>query len=233
MDAAFFDLDGTLLNTLADIGNACNRMLAAHGFPTHALPAYAAMVGNGFTRTVEQALPPAVTSGLSPEELETLAAEARARYGAALREHTVPYDGMPQALAALADRGMTLAVLSNKPDAWTVELIRHFFPDIPFALVRGARAGAPLKPDPEVPRAMLAELGLRAGRCAYVGDSDVDMRTALNAGMVPVGAAWGFRGGAELRHAGARLLAAQPAELPDILRRNPVSGGGDHASSHH
>ncbi len=224
MDAAFFDLDGTLLNTLADIGNACNRMLAAHGFPTHALPAYAAMVGNGFTRTAELALPPAVARGLSPEDLESLAAEARARYAVCLREHTAPYDGMPQALAALADRGMTLAVLSNKPDAWTVELISYFFPDIPFALVRGARPASPLKPDPEVPRAMLAELGLQAGRCAYVGDSDVDMRTALNAGMLPVGAAWGFRGGAELLHAGARLLAAQPAELPGLLSAAPAGG---------
>lgn len=224
MDAAFFDLDGTLLNTLADIGNACNRMLAAHGFPTHALPAYAAMVGNGFTRTVELALPPAVAAELSREALEALAAEARAHYAVCLREHTVPYDGMPQALAALANRGMTLAVLSNKPDAWTVELISHFFPDIPFALVRGARPASPLKPDPEVPRAMLAELGLQAGRCAYVGDSDVDMRTALNAGMLPVGAGWGFRGGGELLHAGARLLAAQPAELPGLLSAAPAGG---------
>ncbi len=223
MDAAFFDLDGTLLDTLADIGNACNRMLAAHGFPQHALPAYAAMVGNGFTRTVEQALPPTVTAALSRDGLEALAAEARACYAGDLRAHTVPYDDMPQALAALADRGMTLAVLSNKPDAWTVALISHFFPEIPFALVRGARPGVPLKPDPEAPRAMLAELGLQAGRCAYVGDSDVDMRTALNAGMVPVGAAWGFRGGGELLQAGARLLAALPEELPALLDTAPAA----------
>lgn len=222
MDAAFFDLDGTLLNTLADIGNACNRMLAAHGFPQHALPAYAVMVGNGFTRTVELALPPTVTAALSRKDLEALAAEARACYAGNLREYTVPYDGMPQTLAALADKGMTLAVLSNKPDAWTVELISHFFPKIPFALVRGARPGAPLKPDPEVPRAMLAELGLQAGRCAYVGDSDVDMRTALATGMLAVGAAWGFRGAAELRHAGARLLAALPEELPALLDTAPA-----------
>lgn len=217
MDAAFFDLDGTLLNTLDDIGSACNRMLAAHGFPEHPLPAYATMVGNGFTRTVERALPPDIYAKLSAEEREALAAEARAQYAAHLRDHTVPYTGMSEALAALAESGLKLAVLSNKPDAWTVKLIRHFFPEIPFALIRGARPDCPLKPDPQAPRAMLAGLGLEATRCAYVGDSDVDMQTARNTGMLPVGAAWGFRGADELMRAGARLLAAQPAELPELL----------------
>lgn len=223
MDAVIFDLDGTLLNTLDDIGSACNRMLAAHGFPEHVLPAYATMVGNGFARLVERALPATVTAKLSPQEREALTAEARAHYAAHLRDHTVPYAGIPQALTTLAETGMPLAVLSNKPDAWTVELIHTFFPDIPFALIRGAHPDAPLKPDPYVPRAMLTQLGLEATQCAYVGDSDVDMQTALNTGMVPVGAAWGFRGAGELRAAGARLLAAQPAELPDILCNNPAN----------
>ncbi|MDE7241699.1 HAD family hydrolase [Desulfovibrio sp.] len=217
MDAAFFDLDGTLLDTLADIGSACNRMLAAHGFPQHAVPAYATMVGNGFTRTVERALPEAVLAALSPRELEELTAEARAQYAAHLYDHTAPYAGMPEALTELAEKGVVLAVLSNKPDAWTEPIIRHFFPEIPFALIRGARSDLPLKPDPRVPRAMLDELDLESGRCAYVGDSDVDMLTARNAGMIPVGAAWGFRGAAELRAAGARLLAGRPAELPELL----------------
>lgn len=217
MDAAFFDLDGTLLDTLADIGGACNRMLSAHGFPQHAIAAYATMVGNGFTRTVERALPPAVLAALSPKVREELTDEARAQYAAHLYDQTVAYPGMTEALAELAGRGMVLAVLSNKPDAWTGPIIRHFFPDIPFALIRGARIGLPLKPDPHVPLAMLAELGLEAPRCAYVGDSDVDMLTARNAGMLPVGAPWGFRGAPELRAAGARLLPERPAQLPELL----------------
>ena len=217
MDAAFFDLDGTLLNSLADIGGACNRMLATHGFPEHPLAAYATMVGNGFTRTVERAMPPDILAGLSRAECEALVAEARAQYAAHLFDQTAPYAGMDEALGALAHHGLVLAVLSNKPDALTVETIRHFFPHIPFALVRGARPESPLKPDPRVALDMLAELGLESARCAYVGDSDVDMQTARNAGMLPVGAAWGFRGAAELADAGARLLAAQPAELPALL----------------
>lgn len=222
MDAVFFDLDGTLLNTLDDIGGACNRMLAAHGYPQHPLPAYGAMVGNGFPRTVELALPADVVYGLSPEERQAMVAEARAQYAAHIRDHTAPYAGMPEALATLAARGVMLAVLSNKPDDWTVELIRHFFPKIPFALIRGARPGTALKPDPEAPRAMLAELGLDAAACAYVGDSDVDMLTALNAGMLPVGVAWGFRGAAELRDAGAGLIATEPVELPGLLQAAPA-----------
>lgn len=217
MDAAFFDLDGTLLNTLDDIGSACNRMLAAHGFPEHPLPAYATMVGNGFTRTVERALPPDVFARLSAQEREALAAEARAQYAAHLFDHTAPYAGMAEALTALSGCGLTLAVLSNKPDAWTVEIILHFFPHIPFALIRGARADCPLKPEPRAALAMLAGLGLEPTRCAYVGDSDVDMHTARNTGMLPVGAAWGFRGPEELMRAGARLLAARPEELPELL----------------
>ena len=217
MDAAFFDLDGTLLDTLADIGGACNRMLAAHGFPAHPVAAYATMVGNGFPLTVARALPPEVSARLSPQEREALTDEARAQYGAHLWEHTAPYAGMPEALETLVEKHVLLAVLSNKPDAWTSELIRHFFPKLPFALIRGARPGTPLKPDPAVPVAMLGELGLEPEACAYVGDSDVDMHTARNAGMLAVGAAWGFRGAAELRAAGARVLAQAPAELPALL----------------
>ena len=217
MDGAFFDLDGTLLDTLDDIGSACNQMLAAHGYPCHPLPAYAGMVGNGFGRLVERALPAAVATELSGEEREVLVREARAHYAAHLWDHTLPYAGMPEALATLAKRGLTLAVLSNKPHDWTVELIRRFFPSIPFALIRGATPDAPLKPDPRVPLAMLAELDLEPAKCAYVGDSDVDMETALKSGMTPVGAAWGFRGAVELRQAGARFLAGQPMELTEIL----------------
>lgn len=223
MHAAFFDLDGTLLDTLADIGSACNRMLAAHGFPEHPLSAYTTMVGNGFPRTVELALPPKVSTGLSREEHEALIAEARAQYAAHLWDHTTPYAGMPEALATLENNGVLLAVLSNKPQAWTSDLICHFFPHLTFALIRGARPDVPLKPDPAAPRAMLAELGLEPSVCAYVGDSDVDMRTARNAGMLPVGAAWGFRGAAELRAAGARLMAQAPADLPALLCPGPAT----------
>lgn len=220
MKAFIFDLDGTLLDTLEDIGRACNAVLAAHGYPAHPLAAYRRMVGNGFGRLVRSALPPAALQALTPEALTTLVDEARAWYGRHMREHTHPYAGMPEALAELARRGLTLAVLSNKPDDFTRTLISHYFPQIPFAEVRGGRSGTPLKPDPAGPRAMLAALGLEAGQCFYVGDSDVDMLTARNADMISVGVAWGFRGLEEVRAAGARHLVDAPAQLPELVPRN-------------
>lgn len=216
MKAFIFDLDGTLLDTLEDIAAACNTVLAAHTYPVRGVTDYRQLVGNGFGRLVRGALPPAVREGLAPDALETLAAEARARYGSQMFSRTRPYPGVPEALAELARRGFTLAVLSNKPDNFTAELIPRYFPEIPFALVRGARPGMPLKPDPAGPRAMLAELGLEAAQSFYVGDSDVDILTARNAGMVSVGVAWGFRGLAEVRAAGARYLVNRPDQLPGL-----------------
>ena len=154
MKAFIFDLDGTLLDTLEDIGQACNAVLAAHGYPTHPLAAYRRMVGNGFGRLVRSALPPAALQALTPEALTPLVDEARAWYGRHMREHTHPYAGMPEALTELARRGLTLAVLSNKPDDFTRTLINHYFPQIPFAEVRGGRSDTPLKPDPAGPRAI-------------------------------------------------------------------------------
>ena len=131
-------------------------------------------------------------------------------------EHTRPYDGLDAALQSLCDQGRVLAVLSNKPDELTKDLVRRYFPAVPFALVRGARDDAPLKPDPAVPRAMLAALNVPAADACYVGDSDVDVFTAHNAGMTAVGAGWGFRGAAELEAAGAEHVLAAPCHLPDL-----------------
>lgn len=217
MRAFIFDLDGTLLDTLEDIGRACNAVLAAHGHPAHPLAAYRRMVGNGFDRLVRSALPPAVLRDHAPHALDALVNEARLWYARHMRERTRPYEGIPEALARLARRGLTLAVLSNKPHDLTRALVSHYFPQIPFADVRGGRPGTPLKPDPAAPEAMLAQLNLEAGQCFYVGDSDVDMLTARNAGMVSVGVAWGFRGLEEVRAAGARHLVNTPAQLPELI----------------
>lgn len=218
MKAFIFDLDGTLLDTLEDIGRACNTILAAHGHPIHPLPAYRRLVGSGFASLIRRALPPKTLENLAPQALEALVDEARAWYGAHMRERTRPYQGIPQALAELARRGLTLAVLSNKPDDLTRELVPYYFPEIPFALVRGGRADTPLKPDPAGPRALLAALGIPAEQSYYVGDSDVDVFTARNAGMVSVGVAWGFRGLEEVRHAGARCLVDTPEQLTRLAR---------------
>ena len=216
MKVFLFDLDGTLLNSLEDIALACNTVLRRHGLPEHPLPAYRQLVGRGFDYLVRSALPAATLDRTSPEALRALVDEARAWYGGHMCEHTRPYDGLDAALQSLCDQGRVLAVLSNKPDELTKDLVRRYFPAVPFALVRGARDDAPLKPDPAVPRAMLAALNVPAADACYVGDSDVDVFTAHNAGMTAVGAGWGFRGAAELEAAGAEHVLAAPCRLPDL-----------------
>lgn len=209
MKAFMFDLDGTLLDTLADIAAACNCLLAAHGWPQHPVAAYRRMVGNGFATLIRRAVPASVLESLDDHALERLVGEGRGLYAQHLHDATVPYPGMRDVLAELARRGFALAVLSNKPDDMTQAVIARQFPAIPFARVCGGRAGMPLKPDPAGALAILHEMNVAPEECFYVGDSDVDMRTAGAAGMVPVGVSWGFRGEEEVRAAGAACVLRQ------------------------
>lgn len=206
-----FDLDGTLLDTLADIAAACNTVLARHGYPQHPLAAYAAMVGDGFAMLLRRAAPR--DRPPDQEELAALTKEARAVYAGRMTAETRPYPQMPETLAMLAEQGKNLGVLSNKPDNLVCGLIAHYFPDIPFWAVRGALPDQPLKPDPACLLAMLAKAGATAAEACYIGDSNVDMLTAKNAATAGIGAAWGFRGEAELLAAGATLVINQPQEL--------------------
>ena len=215
MRAFIFDLDGTLVDSLEDIGQACNDVLASHGYPVHPLPAFRFYVGRGFHKLVNDALPEGEAAKLSSDQLTALIAEARARYGENMCVRTKPYAGITEALHQLAADGHALAVLSNKPDDLTVELVRRYFPDVPFALVRGGREGVPLKPEPDAPLDMLRHMDFLPERSFYVGDSNVDIFTARNAGMISIGVAWGFRGADELRAAQADHVI----ETPDALTR--------------
>ena len=212
MKAFMFDLDGTLLDTLADIAAACNSLLEAHGWPRHPVEAYRQMVGNGFATLIRRAVPGPVLASLDAPALERLVEEGRGLYARHLHGATRPYPGIPAVLAELARRGFALAVLSNKPDDMTQAVIARQFPAVPFARVCGGRAGMPLKPDPAGALALLREMGIAPGECFYVGDSDVDMRTARAAGMVPVGVSWGFRGEEEVRAAGAACVLHRAEE---------------------
>lgn len=208
--AIFFDLDGTLLDTLADIAGACNAALKAAGLPEHPVERYRRWVGGGFPRTVAQALE---AHGADADTAAGIVTAAREFYAAHPADHTAPYPGIGDALGALASQGIRLGVLSNKPEDLVIWLLRRFFPDIPFAAAHGAVSGRPLKPDPAFALAMLNGLGLEPGHCAYVGDSDVDMALARACGFFPVGLAWGFRGPAELELAGAPLILRETSQL--------------------
>ncbi|MDO5536984.1 MAG: HAD-IA family hydrolase [Desulfovibrionaceae bacterium] len=210
--AFVFDLDGTLLDTLADIALAANTLLERHGWPAHPLDSYRRFVGSGFRMLVRRAMPPDALAGLDEAALDALVREGKELYSAGLWVKTAPYPGVTDALKALSARGCRLAVLSNKPDEQTARLVEHFWPGL-FEIVRGGREGVPLKPDPAALLAIVKEFGLAREQVGYVGDSDVDMLTAANAGLFSLGVTWGFRGEAELAAAGAGALIREPGEF--------------------
>lgn len=205
--AVLFDLDGTLTDTLSDIAAAMNRALRLHGLQEWPVDAYRYLVGNGAKVLSERCV----------RDRQELAPVVRRTYQAYYETHnllkTCPYDGVPEMLQGLAAQGMALAVLSNKPDADTKAVVRHFFPEIPFRVVRGQREGVPVKPDPAGALAVAEEMGVAPGDFLYLGDTAVDMQCALAAGMHPIGALWGFRTAEELQESGAERLALMPQDL--------------------
>jgi phosphoglycolate phosphatase len=214
--AALFDLDGTLLDSLHDIGAAMNHALAAHALPVHPLANYRRFVGDGVRVTVARSIP------VGREDLhEAVLATYHAFYAEHMLDHTRPFPGVPAVLARLEAKGVKLAVLSNKPDAATRQLVESLLPDVRFDAVYGERAGVPRKPDPTSALGVAAELGVAPGDCAFIGDTAVDMDTARAAGMYAVGVTWGFRDMEELQSHGARALARTSDELLQALLDAP------------
>jgi phosphoglycolate phosphatase len=211
--AVIFDLDGTLLDTLADIAHAMNTTLVRHGLPPRPLDAYRLMVGSGLEALVKRAAEPAA----DPDLLGTLIDELRDTYAADPVSRTKPYAGIHDLIETLKEMDVPLAVLSNKADELVIPIVAEFFRPDDFAVVRGMRHGLPAKPDPTSAVGIAAELSAAPAECVYLGDSDVDMHTARNAGMAGIGAAWGFRSPEELRASGARRIITTPAELVAIV----------------
>lgn len=208
------DLDGTLLDSIADLGESMNTVLAADGLPRHPISAYRLMVGDGIETLAERALPPGLRA---PETVWEMARRMREVYAGRWSVHTRPYPGIEEMLTQAHQAGLILAVLSNKVDRFTKDMMRHFFPQVPFAQVVGARDGVPKKPDPHPALRMAQELDLDPAQCIFLGDTKVDMQTAVSAGMFPVGVLWGFRDAQELLASGAQRLLAHPSELAELF----------------
>lgn len=209
-----FDLDGTLLNTIADLGNACNHALEECGFSTHPMSAYNYMVGNGVRKLLERAEPDA-----DSEMIDKLLTSFRTYYDQHCTDLTKPYPGITELLYDLSDRGIALAVTSNKYQSAVTKIISHYFPEIKFAAVLGESGDRPKKPDPSIVFEVLNESPCPKRDVLYVGDSGVDMETARRACLESVGVTWGFRPVSELRSAYADHIVSSPEEILRIALR--------------
>ena len=208
-----FDLDGTLLNTIDDLADAGNWVCRNHGWPTHTVEEYKRYVGSGMARLAVR---------FSPEEWHTeegvqkILDEFLPYYAAHKEDKTAPYPGVPELLEHLRAAGVSIAVLSNKAHALAVPVIEDYFPQ-KFQYIQGGVEGLPLKPDPALLLKLMENMGATQENTLFVGDSDVDIRTAKHAGVTSCGVLWGFRGREELEREGADLLASSAKELETLI----------------
>ena len=212
---AIFDLDGTVLNTIADLGAACNYALGKMGFATHPISAYNYMVGNGVRRLLERAQIDADES-----TVDRLLVYFKEYYDQHNCDYTQPYSGINELLTQLSAEGVALAVASNKYQKATSAIIKHFFPEVPFVAVLGQEDERPVKPDPSIVFEILNIHPTPNADVVMIGDSAVDMETARRACVESIGVTWGFRPVSELRNACADRLVSTPAQILEIIK-NP------------
>lgn len=208
-----FDLDGTLVNSLNDIANATNFALMTLGLPAFETEKYRHFVGSGIKKLIERVLPENCCNSYYKQKMLELFNE---KYNECCIQLTKPYPEIPETLAELKSHNIVLAIVTNKPDAMAKKIVSSLLPDI-FSNIYGNTANIPVKPAPDLCFKILQNHGIGAQDCFFVGDSDVDMQTALNAKMLPVGVTWGFRSRNELKLAGAKHIINSPNELLGFL----------------
>lgn len=214
---AIFDLDGTLLNTIEDLGHAANHALQAHGYPTHSIASYPFFVGNGVRRLIERVLP---EDARTEATIDRLLVTFKEYYNDHNTDFTKPYEGIPELLSHLSSRGVAIAVASNKYQAATEKLISHFFPTLSFVAVEGQKEGVPVKPDPSIVFEILAKAKTPKADTIYIGDSGVDMETARRACVDSVGVTWGFRPEKELVENHADTIVNRPDDIEKLVFGN-------------
>lgn len=211
-----FDLDGTLLNTIADLAAATNYALQACGYPTHDTDAYRFFVGNGINKLFERALPEGTRSKENVLKIRSLFVPYYNKHNADLSR---PYPGIENLLETLQKKGYMLAVASNKYHEATQKLIKQYFPRINFLAILGQRENIPAKPDPQVVYEIMEKAGVERNEVVYIGDSSVDMQTGANAGVTTIGVCWGFRPRTELEAYNPSLIAEQAEDILHFLEK--------------
>ena len=209
---AIFDLDGTLLNTITDLGKACNYALQEMGFAPHPIQAYAYMVGNGVRNLMKMA-----QQDEDEETIDKLLTYFKSYYNEHCLESTRPYPGITDLLENLTNKGVALAVASNKYQEATDKIIKGCLPDFNFVAVEGQREGRNRKPDPSIIFSILEKYPVPKRDVLFIGDSGVDIECANRACVESIGVTWGFRPIAELRRANADFIISQPSEILDHL----------------
>ena len=205
-----FDLDGTLLNTIADLAQSTNYALKEAGFPTHPVEEYKFMVGNGINKLFERALPEGEKTEANIQLIRKLFVPF---YDSHNTDLSTPYLGITELLNELHQQGRVLAVASNKYQSATEKLVSYFFPNIPFVAVLGQREGINVKPDPAIVYDIVKQAGISQEETLYVGDSRVDMQTAHNSGVEACGVTWGFRPRTELEQFAPKHIVDVPQEI--------------------
>lgn len=213
IDTVIFDLDGTLLNTLDDLADSVNYALSSLGYPVRTVDEVRMMVGNSVVYLIEKALP----EGTDKSQFDRCLSIFETHYKENMRNKTAPYDSVMQMLSDVKASGYKMAVVSNKPDVFTKELVNELFGEyIPLAI--GRSDDIPRKPAPDMVFYAMDKLGSDKTTTVYVGDSEVDVVTSKNAGLPCVGCLWGFRDRETLKNEGADYLISSPSELIEILK---------------
>jgi len=213
--ALIFDLDGTLLDTIRDIADAVNKALSSLGFPEHEFDAYKYFVGDGEDKLAFRALP---EGHRDPPTVNAVLAGFRETYSKHWGDNTRPFPGIPELLDSFTHKALRMAILSNKGQQFAEATVSALLGRWHFKVVLGAQPSIPAKPDPAGALKIAKETGIAPADFIYLGDSGVDMKTAVAAGMYPIGALWGYRKGDELLAAGAKALIKKPTELLRFVR---------------
>ncbi len=211
-EGIIFDLDGTLLDTLTDLGGSVNEVLADFNFPTHEIESYKQKIGRGFKDLIKRSMPDGTSESIIEEGLKLFLNYYDKNY----LKTTIPYPGITNLLESLNNK-IIMAVNSNKRDDYTKNLISIHFPNISFIECIGERSGFPKKPDPTSGLQIIEKMNLDLSKIVYIGDSNTDMKTAINLGIDSIGCIWGFREKDELISCGATYIASKPSDILKIV----------------